>query len=169
MIWKIKTDLTLKNTLYHALSVQDAAESKNDDLVTCSDDDSVKVWGNEANFERSTNLTGHLDYVYALDTLSDGYLASASKDVSVRIWDAENLKLVHTLYSHKGPVISIVAIKPILYKDNRFIHFASGSCDSTIKISRQFLICLLIFPLILLYLILLYLILLYRGISVGNQ
>lgn len=53
------------------------------ELVSCSDDATIRVWGGH---ECRLTLTGHDKDVNALCVLSDGRLASASDDHTVRVW-----------------------------------------------------------------------------------
>ena len=128
--WQISTDLTIQSTLYHSFSVQDATELNDQAgsgfIATGSDEYLVHLWDPNNNFNLTSNLNSHLDYVYALAYLGFGVLASASKDVSIRIWNTNSSSLIKILYMHEEPVLSIIAI------GQRGIFFASGSCDSTI-------------------------------------
>ncbi|MBE9245208.1 serine/threonine protein kinase [Microcystis aeruginosa LEGE 00239] len=73
-------------------------------------------------------LTGHSGQVYSLAYSPDGrYLASGSKDRTIKIWEVATGKGLRTLTGHSGVVLS-VAYSP----DGRYL--ASGSKDRTIKI-----------------------------------
>jgi WD40 repeat protein len=73
-------------------------------------------------------LTGHSGQVYSLAYSPDGrYLASGSKDRTIKIWEVATGKELRTLTGHSGVVLS-VAYSP----DGRYL--ASGSQDKTIKI-----------------------------------
>ncbi|GBL16328.1 serine/threonine-protein kinase F [Microcystis aeruginosa NIES-1211] len=73
-------------------------------------------------------LTGHSGQVYSLAYSPDGrYLASGSKDRTIKIWEVATGKGLRTLTGHSGVVLS-VAYSP----DGRYL--ASGSQDKTIKI-----------------------------------
>jgi WD40 repeat protein len=73
-------------------------------------------------------LTGHSDYLYSVAYSPDGrYLASGSKDRTIKIWEVATGKGLRTLTGHSGVVLS-VAYSP----DGRYL--ASGSQDKTIKI-----------------------------------
>jgi WD40 repeat protein len=132
VVWKIKTDLTLKYTMNHTNSVQDVIQLPNDQVATGSDDYSAHIWSRW--IINSTVLSSHLDYVYALEYLVDGSIATVSKDVSVRIWNYSTLTLTNILYSHEGPIMSILSINnSIEYSTNVFFNFVTGSCDNSIK------------------------------------
>ncbi|MCZ8226460.1 MAG: serine/threonine protein kinase [Microcystis sp. LE19-84.1B] len=73
-------------------------------------------------------LTGHSETVFSVAYSPDGrYLASGSKDKTIKIWEVATGKGLRTLTGHSGVVLS-VAYSP----DGRYL--ASGSQDKTIKI-----------------------------------
>jgi serine/threonine protein kinase len=73
-------------------------------------------------------LTGHSGQVYSLAYSPDGrYLASGSKDRTIKIWEVATGKQLRTLTGHSHSVNSVV-----YSPDGRYL--ASGSGDNTIKI-----------------------------------
>lgn len=71
---------------------------------------------------------GHKDDVYAVCfSPNDKFIASASMDKTIRIWDAETLECIHVLKGHKHGVTS-VSFSP----DSQ--HVASASYDETIRV-----------------------------------
>jgi serine/threonine protein kinase len=73
-------------------------------------------------------LTGHSGQVYSLAYSPDGrYLASGSKDRTIKIWEVATGKQLRTLTGHSSQVRSVV-----YSPDGRYL--ASGSQDNTIKI-----------------------------------
>lgn len=83
-------------------------------LITGSSDRTVRVWalrvvdretGRVEGYERAV-LTGHDGGV--LDIRFDArWIASSSKDNTIRVWDRRTLKLHRVLHAHDGPVNSI--------------------------------------------------------------
>ena len=73
-------------------------------------------------------LRGHTHWVYSVAISRDArWLASGSKDNTVRIWDAETGECKHTLQGHTGWVRSVA-----ISRDARWL--ASGSWDNTVRI-----------------------------------
>jgi len=70
---------------------------------------------------------GQTSWVRALQFIKErGYLACASDDKTIRLWNVKEGKLINTLQGHTGPVVALAYIK------NGYL--ASGSCDKTIKL-----------------------------------
>lgn len=70
----------------------------------------------------------HTDVVSGLRFTPDGrYLASSSRDRTVKVWDIEEGKLVHRLTRHEGPVNALDMSSDGLW-------LASGSTDKTVRI-----------------------------------
>ncbi|KAK8791872.1 hypothetical protein WA158_005249 [Blastocystis sp. Blastoise] len=97
-------------------------------LVSCSDDFTMFVWTPLTSKTPLFRLVGHQQLVNHIAFSPDSrYIASASFDKKVKIWDAITGKIVSTLSGHVGAVYQ-VAWSP----DSRYV--ASASKDSTIKI-----------------------------------
>lgn len=75
----------------------------------------------------SFGISAHADPVRAVGFFTDGRIASASDDASIRIWSLPEGKLLATLPGHQGPVLSL-AISP----DD--VLLASGGADRTVRI-----------------------------------
>lgn len=76
----------------------------------------------------SSVVFAHTDAVTGLRFTPDGrYLASSSRDRSVKVWDIEQGRLVHRLTRHDGPVNALD-----LSADGLWL--ASGSTDKTVRI-----------------------------------
>jgi WD40 repeat protein len=79
-------------------------------------------------YRRYPDFKGHSDWITAVAFSPDGkYLASGSRDNTVKLWSVELQKEVSTLRGHRYEVSS-VAFSP----DGKYL--ASGSGDATIKL-----------------------------------
>lgn len=106
----------------------EAREDTGEVLVSGSDDCTLFMWHPETSSKPISRLTGHQQPVNHLVFSPDRrFLASASFDKKIKIWNGKNGKLLATLHGHVGAVYQ-VAWAP----DSRFI--ASGSKDSTVKV-----------------------------------
>jgi WD40 repeat protein len=106
-------------------------------IASGGSDGNIRLW----NIQKSHHdcvyiLQGHSNYVTALIQLSSGYLASASHDTTIKIWDLTNLlrdqeqyisdRCILTINAHTGPIFRLC-----LLSDGRL---ASSSSDETVKI-----------------------------------
>ena len=99
-------------------------------LCSCSDDFTLFLWEPATSKQPLARLTGHQLLVNQMAFSPDGrYIASASFDKKVKVWDGATGKLLNTLHGHVGAVYQIT-----WSPDSRFI--ASASKDSTVKIWR---------------------------------
>jgi WD40 repeat protein len=77
-----------------------------------------------------TSLEGHTGYINSLVALRNGHMASSSKDMSIKVWNYDNLEygaaLLATLRGHSDSVTSLL----LLANGN----LASCSKDQTVKI-----------------------------------
>lgn len=97
-------------------------------LVSCSDDFTLFLWDPLDTKKAVTRMTGHQDVVNQLSFSPDGrYIASASFDKKVRIWDGKTGKFLVTLPGHVARVYQVC-----WSSDSRFI--VSASKDSTVKV-----------------------------------
>ena len=75
----------------------------------------VEIWDKPPDsFTIDRTLTGHTDAILDLTVLNNGFLASASKDKSIKIWDnnLNNIVNVTTLTSgHKKPVLALKVLR----------------------------------------------------------
>eukprot|EP00887_Chlorella_sp_A99_P001715 scaffold8.g1715.t1 len=103
-------------------------------LATGSDDFTLFLWEPSASKQPLARMTGHMQLINqarARDRVTfspDGrWIASASFDKSVKLWDGVKGAFVATLRGHVGPVYQVA-----WSADSRL--FVSGSKDSTLKI-----------------------------------
>jgi ribosome assembly protein 4 len=97
-------------------------------LVSCSDDLTLILWHPSGDKKPLARLAGHQAPVNHISYSPDGrYIASASFDKKVKLWDGRTGKFLVTFVGHVGSVYQ-VAWAP----DSRFL--ASASKDSTVKV-----------------------------------
>lgn len=97
-------------------------------LVSGSDDFTLFLWNPAEDKKPLARLTGHQQAVNHLSFSPDGrYIASASFDKKVKVWDGRTGRFLSTLVGHVGAVF-MVAWSP----DSRLL--VSASKDSTLKL-----------------------------------
>ncbi|KAK4776262.1 hypothetical protein SAY86_004950 [Trapa natans] len=105
-------------------------------LASCSDDKTAKIWSLKHD-KYLHDLKEHTKEIYTLRWSPTGpstnnpnqplLLATASFDSTVKLWDVESGKLLHSLNGHRDPVYS-VAFSP------SGEYLASGSLDKSVHI-----------------------------------
>ncbi|MEN2498556.1 MAG: Notchless protein 1 [Marteilia pararefringens] len=112
------------------------SDNRQEIFATCSDDRTICLWSissasdgeSKSKIELISRLTGHQGTVIQIVFSPDGtYLASASFDKSIRIWNAHNGALISILRGHIAPIYQI-------YWSPDSHYLISGSADSTVKI-----------------------------------
>lgn len=97
-------------------------------LVSASDDMTLCLWKPESDKEPVARMTGHQQVVISAKFSPDArFIASASFDKSIKLWDGRNGKFIATLRGHVQRVHQIA-----WSGDSRFL--VSGSADSTVKV-----------------------------------
>ena len=77
-------------------------------LVSCSDDFTLFMWDPENSKRPVLRMTGHVQAVNHIAFSPDGrYLASASFDRKVKVWDGRTGKFIATLHGHVAAVYQV--------------------------------------------------------------
>ena len=97
-------------------------------LVSGSDDFTMFLWDPSKSKHPMTRMTGHKNLVNQVQFSPNGqWIASASFDKSVKLWNGNTGTFVTSFFGHVGPVYQIA-----WSADSRLI--CSGSKDSTLKL-----------------------------------
>jgi len=97
-------------------------------LVSCSDDFTLFLWDPADGKKAVVRMPGHQDIVNHLSFSPDGrYIASASFDKKVKIWDGKTGKFIVTLAGHVSRVYQVC-----WSADSRYL--VSASKDATVKV-----------------------------------
>ncbi|GMF38887.1 unnamed protein product [[Candida] boidinii] len=97
-------------------------------MVTASDDFTMYLWEPTKSNKPICRMTGHQKLVNHVSFSPDGrYIASASFDNSIKLWDGRDGKFIATFRGHVAPVYQVS-----WSSDCRLI--VSGSKDTTLKV-----------------------------------
>eukprot|EP00938_MAST-03A_sp_MAST-3A-sp1_P000635 g635.t1 len=97
-------------------------------LVSCSDDHTLYLWSPTKTAKPVARLTGHQQQVTHVSFSPDGrFIASASFDKKVKLWDGYTGKFLKTFSGHVGAVYQVT-----WSPDSTML--ASASKDSTVKV-----------------------------------
>lgn len=128
IIWQTEGTQELKTIKAHESAVNQLTFSPDGStLATAGSDKLVKLWSwQEAEPKEVAKLAGHDDAVWSVAFSTDGKIATAGADRTIRLWDMAGKELT-SLRGHKDWVSS-VAFSP----DNKWL--ASASHDRTVKV-----------------------------------
>jgi len=83
----------------HLLPINDLIISSQSDVVTCSDDFTVRLWQGEEPFRTSKILAGHTAQIRCLESYRE-YIFSGSSENEVLVW--QDRKLLHRIQAHSS-------------------------------------------------------------------
>ncbi len=126
-IWK---NYELINTLNALSPISCVLALNNFKFLIGVNNNTIQEWeknSNISNIYSLATLNGHTDTILTLSFLDNTYyMASGSKDSTIKIWDLLNLRLYKTLIGHLNAVTALINLPNM--------KFASGSRDKTILI-----------------------------------
>ena len=105
-----KKELKLTTNIKKAFNdqINDIIELKDEKIVACSEDNSIKIFDKDGNCLYILN--GHISGVRALCLLKNERFASGSADKTVRIWSLKQHKTIKVLKDQTNPIISLCAL-----------------------------------------------------------
>lgn len=125
VIYNAASGAVVKSIEAHANWIMGVDWSSDNKIATGGDDKLVKIWDENGNLLHT--LSGHGSSVTGVKFSADGkYLASSSRDKTLKIWDATSGTLLKTLAGHTGDVMGVD------FSDDG-AKVVSGSKDGTIR------------------------------------
>ena len=116
----------------HTKEINSVLHSSNENIITASEDSTLKVWNKERNYY---TLLGHTDSVNILIQIDNKHLCSGGSDKNIIIWELKENEN-ESRYSFKqicqGHEFSVIGL--VYFNDDRLI---SASNDETIKIWQR--------------------------------
>ena len=105
-----KKELKLATNIKKAFKdqINDIIELKDEKIVACSEDNSIKIFDKDGNC--LFILNGHLSGVRALCLLRNERFASGSADKTIRIWSLKQHKTIKILKDQSNPIIALAAL-----------------------------------------------------------
>ena len=105
-----KKELKLTTNIKKAFKdqINDIIELKDEKIVACSEDNSIKIFDKEGNCLYILN--GHASGVRALCLMKNERFASGSADKTVRIWSLKQHKTIKILKDQSNPIISLTSL-----------------------------------------------------------
>ena len=100
---ELKLTTNLKNVFKD--QINDIIETKDENLIAASEDNSIKIFDKDGNC--LFILNGHVSGVRALCLLKNERFASGSADKTIRIWSLKQHKTIRILKDQTNPIISL--------------------------------------------------------------
>ncbi|MDB9315029.1 hypothetical protein PN462_18085, partial [Spirulina sp. CS-785/01] len=94
----------------HSSTVRAVAVTPEGQVISGSDDNTLKVWDMQTGKELRT-LTGHSHWITAVAVTPEGQVISGSRDKTLKVWDSPTGKELRTLTGHSH-WITAVAVTP---------------------------------------------------------
>ena len=135
-IWNIDTGVCIHVLEGHTSGVWSICQTDEGDLVTAGGDNTIRIWSprswtclqvlNEATELPESDSTAKRIYIYSACTIEKHFVATASNDYIVRIYDIRTGECVKVLTGHINSVTSIC------YGGND--RLVSGSMDESLRV-----------------------------------
>ena len=123
-IWDWENGQCISTLTGHNHWVKCLCQLSNGYIISGSQDNIIKVWDNDENL---FDLEGHERSVRSICQIENSnYIASASFDHTIKLWDLNSRSCINTLTEHKSSVINVI------YHSDGYL--VSCSNDQTIKV-----------------------------------
>ena len=128
-LWDVKSGTLLRTFSEHITITKDVIFTPDEKSVISAEENYLVYWPNAVSgLISKLGMYGHTATVTSVAMSKDmKSIISGSYDSTVKIWDAENRSLIHSINAHNGNVLD-VEVNPVLEQ------FASCGNDSLIKI-----------------------------------
>ncbi|MCQ2817900.1 MAG: hypothetical protein MJ252_11605 [archaeon] len=98
----------------HIGPIKYLSQMKNNKLLSCSDDQTIKIWTLKgiSSFNCEATLSGHESGIFQVIPITKNRIASCSEDTTIKIWSSDPpYNCIHTLTGHCHGVIAILLTK----------------------------------------------------------
>ena len=128
-LWDTKSGTLLRTFSEHITITRDVIFTPDEKSVVSAEGNYLVYWADAVSgFIGHLTMHGHTDIVTSIDMDSEmNKIISASRDSTIKIWDAESGNLIQSINAHNGSVLDL-KMNPASKQ------FASCGDDSTIKI-----------------------------------